>query len=151
MESRVELMKAVNLALVQNFPQRPVYWNTVPDDFSRPSFLIQYVSGSLNGDNYSLVEQTAYFTITIFEAVNEYSISSQEELLESHDRVLRIFRAGYVPAGERALKVSASSGGIDENQSFVDLQFTFFDTRDLEQPEYQLMQKLYTTIQEKER
>lgn len=149
MVSRVDLMKAMNRVLVEAFPDRTVYWNTAPDDFVRPSFLIQYVSGTLDGDNFHLVEQTAYFTITIFESVDEYTDSDQEALLQTHDQVLRLFRAGYVAVGDRALKVIASSGSIDEQESFVDLQFQFMDERDLKLPEYHMMEQLHTTITEK--
>lgn len=124
-----QIMDAINALLVKQLNAECVYINRCPEDFERPSHLIEAVTGGSSSANRRTVDQTSFFTITNFEAVDEFGNCDDGALMEIQDKVMNLFRPGYLLVGDRALKVAASTGGSDFDRSYVDLQLEFFDDR----------------------
>lgn len=141
-----DIMTAINLELVKVCPIDPVYINLLPKDFARPSFLLECVQVMRQDENYSTVSVVAYFTITCFCEVDGHYNSDAEQLLERQTKVIDIFRRGYLTVGDRAIKAQASSGGMDFTQSYVDVQFEYFDARDDAPDTTPLMEAVKTNI-----
>ena len=57
--------------------------------------------------------------------------------------VIDLFRAGYLKVADRAVKFSASEGGMDFDRAWVDLQCRYFEQRGPE-PVLPLMQEIHT-------
>ena len=57
--------------------------------------------------------------------------------------VIDLFRAGYLKVADRAVKFSASEGGMDFDRAWVDLQCRYFEQRGPE-PVPPLMQEIHT-------
>lgn len=142
-----DLMTAINKKIADAFPYT-VYVNRCPKDFVRPSFWIQYVTTSRRDVNRSTVAKTAYFTITCFTQVDEHYEADQEELIELQEEIIQLFSDGFVAVDDRAIKVQSSTGGVDFDRAYIDLQFEYFDDRNNEADETPLMLTITTNLKE---
>lgn len=124
-----DIVVEINRRLMSAYSTQTVYTNRCPEKFDRPSFLIEAIRINNDSANRKTVKTVAYFTITCIEPVDEYWNSDSAALLDVQEKVLQLFRAGYLKVGDRALKVSASTGGADFDRSYVDLQLEFYDDR----------------------
>ncbi len=124
-----QIVDEINRLLVLKYPVPTVYVNRCPKDFDRPSFLIETVKEGDTSASRKMVKCEAYFTITCFVKVDKFGNGDDGALTEIQTGVMLIFRAGYIRVGDRAINVKASSGGVDFDRSYVDLQFEYFDNR----------------------
>jgi len=143
-----QIVDAISGLLVKQLNAECVYTNRCSEDFERPSYLIEAVTGGSGSANRRTVDQTSFFTITNFEVVDEFGNCDDGALLEIQDKVMNLFRPGYIRVGDRALKVAASTGGSDFDRSYVDLQLEFFDDRDDEADTAPLMEEVEFTLKE---
>jgi hypothetical protein len=111
--------------LVKAYPTNAVYIDLCPEEFSRPSFLIELIKVDRQQVNYKTIKEIDYFTITCFDIVDNYTNSDTINVLTIQQAVLDLLRAGYITVDDRAIKVKASIGGRDFDQAFVDLQFEY--------------------------
>lgn len=100
-----------------------------PDAFLRPAILLESKGREAADAAAALLEITEKISIDIFDVTDDYSNSDTAQLLELRRKVLALFAAGFIRVGDRALAVTASSGGRDWDVAFVDVEFHFFDDR----------------------
>ena len=143
-----DILTAINVIIAENYPDRTVYVQACPKDFKRPSFLLEYVRLSRRDVNFTTFEKTAYFTITCFISVDKHFRSDMDELVDLQEDILKLFAAGYVNVGNRAIKVKSSTGGIDFDRAYIDLQFEYFDNRTEAEDQTPLVESVQTEIQE---
>jgi hypothetical protein len=143
-----DIATAINNRIAAAFPGYMVYPQRCPKDFVRPSFLLEYVRTSKRDANRSTVEKTVYFTITCFETIDKYYRQDPDKLAELQEAVLELFSCGHVPVGDRAIKVQSSTGGMDFDRAYVDLQCQYFDERTDAEDTTPLMQSVITNLQE---
>ena len=146
MVNQKELFRSINRILVDPFPDYTVYINACPKEFDRPSFLLELVRISQRDANRKTVEKTAYFTITCFYTVDNRYQSDIENLIDLQENVLQLFAKGYVTVGDRAIKVTGSTGGLDIDRAYIDLQFEYFDDRTDEEDKTPLITSVSTKI-----
>ena len=146
MIKQIEILTEINRLLVSSFQEYAVYINACPKDFIRPSFLLEFVRLSRTDANFSTVEKTAYYTITCFTPVDNYYQSNAEDLINLQDGVMQLFLQGYINVGDRAIKVKSSTGGMDIDRAYIDLQFEYFDNRTDEEDETPLITSVTTRI-----
>lgn len=143
-----DILTAVNVIIAENYSNYTVYVQACPKDFTRPSFLLEYVRLSRRDVNFSTFEKTVYITITCFISVDKYFRSDMDELVELQENILQLFADGYVNVGNRSIKVKSSTGGIDFDRAYIDLQFEYFDNRTDAEDEIPLVESVQTEIQE---
>jgi hypothetical protein len=124
-----DILTAINRMIGAAFPNYTVYINACPKDFARPSFLLKYIKLSQTDATRFTVEKTVSITITCFVSVDKHDRSDMDELANLQDQVIQLFLPGYIKVGDRALKVLSSTGGIDPDRAYIDLEFNFFDDR----------------------
>lgn len=133
MTSIIDVRDAINAALIAHagWGARPVYLGSVPKDFLRPSFLLEVPSYSMFNGNSGIVQVTAYFTVTVFLPVDDYSMADTDTLLTAQTQLMDVFRSGVLTVGARRLKLSASTGGLDYDRgvAYVDLTISYSDVR----------------------
>ena len=129
MIKRTDILTAINRLLVEKYPNTPIYIQSCPKDFLRPSIMLETVRISPRDVTHSSVEKTVYITITCFTEEDKYSRLNQEELANMQDSIIEFFSRGYVVVNDRAIKVQSSTGGMNEDEAYIDLQFEFFDNR----------------------
>lgn len=150
MVRQTDILTAINKILVAAYPTYTVYVNNCHKDFVRPSFLLEIIKISQVDICRTSIEKTVYFTITCFTKVDKYYNSDQEELADLQDNIINQFNTGYVVVGDRAIKVKASTGGMDTDRSYIDLQFEFVDNRNDEDDTTPLIESVTTNTNLKE-
>lgn len=144
-----EIRDAINRLLVNQLHAKTVYINRCPKNFKRPSYWLETVRRETADVNYSTVKVTLYFSMTCFISLDAYGNSDSKELTDMQDAVVNLFQCGYLRVSDRALKVLANTAGYQNDRSFVDLQFEFFDDRVIEQDDSPLMGDLDMTIEKR--
>lgn len=112
-----EIMTEVNRVIAMEFSGVPIYLNSCPAGFQRPSFLIRCKAVSREDVNRSTIMVEADFTITCFTATNAFNQSDIQELVMRQSALMTRFSGGYIKVGDRAIKVKASSGTTDKDFS----------------------------------
>lgn len=143
-----DILTAINVIIAEKYPGYPVYPQACPKDFVRPSFLLEYVRTSRRDANRNTLEKTVYFTITCFVQVDKHFRSDMDKLADLQEDIMQLFAGGYVSIGNRAIKVQSSTGGIDFDRAYIDLQFEYFDNRTDAEDNTPLVESVQTEIQE---
>ena len=92
------------------------------------------------------MSSTLYLTITCFAPVDDYGNSDADELAEMQNEAIALFRQGYIKVGNRAIKVSTSSGGQDMDRAWVDVTCDYHTP--IEEPQsLPMMQEIFTNYQ----
>lgn len=141
-------MTAINEIIIKPYPDSTVYVQACPKGFDRPSFWLEFVRHTQIDVSRNTVEKTVYFSITCFAQVDNHYRSDPDELSAIHDNVISLFDKGYINVGDRAIKVKSSTGGMDIDRAYIDLQFEFFDNRTDEREDLPLIASVHTNIKE---
>jgi hypothetical protein len=139
-----DILDAINLLLVKSWPDRPVHRGFLPKDFARPSFYILPGNETRAAANYYLLDITLPCEIIVFEAADAYGEMSQETLLETQTQVLELFASEKLAVKDRYLNLTASAGGIEGGDAYVDLQFRYFRARSEDGTPAPVMEKVTT-------
>lgn len=126
---------------------KKIYIDLVPQNYERPSILIELVTSKRDDVNALTVRETDFFTMTIYDEVGERYESSSRRLMELQQRTLDIFRAGYLRVDGRAPLVKASGGGRDFDRAYVDVQITYTEQRLPDAAPLPLMEQIETKIE----
>lgn len=143
-----DIITEINRLIADSFPVYAVYIQRCPKDFIRPSFFLEYIKTSKRDVNRTVVEKTVYITITCFEKIDKYYRSNPCKLTELQEKALELFNSGFISVGDRAIKVQSSTGGLDLDCAYIDLQFEYFDNRTDAEDTTPLMKSVTTNLQE---
>lgn len=124
-----EIMNAVAAALYEHWPDWDIHRNLCPSGFKRPCFLLEAPRVSRRDATCDLIEETVYLTVTCYAALDAVGHSDVDALAQLQTDVIDLFRAGFLRVADRAVKFEASEGGMDFEQSWVDLQTSYFERR----------------------
>lgn len=138
----MKILDALNALLVKEWPERMCYIDFLPKDFERPSFLIERVRETREDSTRYTQQIREDFTVTCFCGVNTYKYSDQRELLETQSKLLDLLSVGKLIAGDRAVTVTASTGGSDLGEAYVDVTVTYCEDRVEARPSYELMNEM---------
>jgi len=145
--TRKMVIDAVNALLAARFPDSTIYRNREPTEFFRPAFLIMSPTVRPENAARNLIRETLYLTLTCFGVTDDFGSCDADELAEMQQQTIDIFRAGWFKVGDRAVKVTASSGGQDLDRAWVDMTSSYHTIRE-EPPEYPLMEEINTVYRE---
>ena len=126
----IKIQDEINRLLVEKYPNFTVYINKIPQDFERPSFAIEFIRNSPEEVNKGIIKEIDYFTITYFAEVDDYYNTDKFNLQNVLVNIQKIFRKGYIKIEDRAIKVKTSSGGSNDDEIYLDLQFEYYESRE---------------------
>ncbi len=129
MINKTAVVNAVAAALHGKWLDMDIHQNLCPVEFERPAFLIETPRVIRRDAALNLIEETIYFTITCFGTTDDYENSDVGELAQMQAEVIELFREGFIPVADRAVKIEVSEGGMDFDRSWVDLQAHYFEQR----------------------
>lgn len=144
-----DIRDAVNRLLVTQLHAQTVYINRCPKNFKRPSYWLETVRRETTDVNYTTIKVVVYFSITCFISLNGYGNSDSKELTNMQDTVAALFQGGRLAVKDRLLKVSANTAGYENDRSYVNLQFEFFDDRPVEAEDVPLMGDIDMTFEKR--
>ena len=125
-----EILDAINLLLVKKWPDRTVYCDEVPQEFTRQSFAILEDSVNVEDGGPDCVEITASYTILGYLPKDRRGHVDRLGLNRLLREMQDLFRSGRLLVSDRALLITECSGSVEEGAAFVDLQLTFYDDRE---------------------
>nr|WP_242659915.1 hypothetical protein [Desulfitobacterium hafniense] len=129
--------------MTENYPDHTIYVDLPPEPLAHPSFMIELVTANRSPVSCRTVQETVYFTITCFDITDDEP-GNITNLLLTQQGVLDLFRAGHLTIQDRKISVTASPGGHNADQAYVDLQFEYFEDRSDGQDITPLMKEVYT-------
>lgn len=124
-----EILDAINRLLVDKWPDRAVYCDEVPQEFTRKSFAILEDSVKVEDGGPDCVEITARYTILGYLPKDRRGHVDRLGLNRLLRQIQDLFRGGRLFVSDRALPITECSGSIEEGAAFVDLTLTFYDDR----------------------
>lgn len=125
-----EILDAINGLLVDRWPDRIVYCDDVPQEFTRKSFAILEDSVKVEDGGPDCVEITASYMILGYLPKDRRGHVDRLGLNRLLRQIQDLFRGGRLFVSDRALPITECSGSIEEGAAFVDLTLTFYDDRE---------------------
>lgn len=125
----IKIQTEINKLLVKQYPEFTVYINKTPDEFERPSFLIEYINNSSEQVSCNTISESVYYTVTYYGPVDDFYNTDRLDLQSVLVNILKLFRKGFLAVEDRAINVKASSGGMNDNEIYMDLQFEYYEDR----------------------
>ena len=141
-----DILKAINDLVAEKYPDDMVYVKLLPKDFKRPSTLIETESVERSPVGKRLIAVSARIMLTCYVETGGHYESDTEALSDRQNGILSLFDCGYLKVGERCLEVQAASGGMDFAESYIELQFDYFDDRPDESTPLPKMKKIKTKL-----
>lgn len=137
-----KVIDSINDILYALYPTYMCYIQDIPKDFERPSFFIQFVTDGSTDMSRAVTEEEITIEVVYFAPVNDFQIAEKTDALSMYQRVKDIFRKGFIPVEDRAVKVSGLNGETRGNEIYLVIDFTYFEDRPQEAENYQTMQDL---------
>lgn len=124
----LDILNGVQARLKKQWPEPEMtyYTDYAPQNFKRPSFLVEVGSVVQDEMGYSLVGFTMEARITAFLPVDAYHHSHIPDLCKRMGEIMALFGGGYFPVGSRRPHVVGVKGdyGYDYAQAILFIQFT---------------------------
>lgn len=147
-----EIFKAIRQKLAEQWPDRMIYTDTVPEEFERPAFFVQYLNTKPPQNmNAGTVAMTHNFEIVIYGQKNEDWITMQEELMDLQQEVLMLFAFGKMQVEDRWPDVIASAAAGKDDEAYVELQIEYWDDRPMVSQQLPLMEEVETRMKVNEK
>lgn len=124
-----DIVTEINRLIVEEWPERPVYRDFMPKDFERPSFFLEVKKTTIEPMNARLIHENHVVAAVIFEAVDESGAADNTVLLETRERLQRLFLSGKLKVGDRYLNISVSGPAVDLDSALVDLTVDYYRPR----------------------
>lgn len=145
-----EIREQVRSILEDLFPEEMVYENLVPDDFQRPSSLVECGSCRMTPMNAFLVGMDLEVKVTLFVEVDPYYHSQVPELERRQFRLMAELMEGYLPVGIRALDLSELTG--ETNFDYADVTFSLrWQEQRVDLETYPIMEHFEANVQHMEK
>lgn len=147
-----DILSAAQSQLALAFPRRPNVENLQVKDFDRPSFYFRWTASQVSDASRAALRVQRTLEIICFEALRD--VNSQQSdlraLLDTQQMVFRLFSAGYLAVGDRALHMTAKLGEVDSDAATVELAFDYLDARPETQQDYDRMRQVHLDLRAKE-
>lgn len=141
-----DILDAINHLLVVKWKDRLVCRGFLPKDFTRPSFYIVPVKETRSDANCTRLRITAYYTVVVYEIIDEYGEMDAATLMHTQSDVIELFAPGKLNAAGRSLNVTASAGGMNEGEAYVDIQVDYYRLRTDVGSDEPLIREVTTTL-----
>lgn len=143
---RTEIFKSLVALLREAFPELPVYIGDTPEDFSRPSILIEDNGGSYDPEHTCQTgENVLNLTAVLFGTLADgYRTEDQLELLAMQQTAADLFAGGRLEAGGRSVRVDVSFGGEVPGEAYVDLTLQWISEARSRAEDEPLMMEVHT-------
>jgi hypothetical protein len=136
------IIDEINGLILSKFPASTFYIQNIPEGFERPSFFIELISSGSEDNNISITEEEMSIQIVYFAPVDDYYIADSKNQYLVSDTVKNIFRKGYINVGDRAVKITKTTGGPRDNEVYISINLQYFEDRPMDTEVYELIGKV---------
>ena len=151
MIQQLDIVDAIIDLLEKQVPVlKKIYIDLAPLNCVRPCVCIETGERKITDAANRTVYIESEYTLTVYDAVDDYSQASTRDLLELQEQVMRLFYNGKLAVADRHLEIKASSGGRNWSRAFIELQLSYFDDRGEAPDDTPLMESVAANISTKE-
>ncbi|MBR7178354.1 MAG: hypothetical protein IKD27_02380 [Oscillospiraceae bacterium] len=126
--TKTEILDAINLLLVERWPERTVYVDVCPIDFERPSFWLAVEKHDLTDANRFLIRNDLQLRLTLFDELDDHYEASWYRLSQETDIVTDLL-CRVLEVGERHLKLQLKVLPRDPDRAYVQINTSWMDNR----------------------
>ena len=126
--TKTEILDAINLLLVEKWPNRTVYVDVCPVDFDRPSFWLAVEKHDLIDANRFLIKNDLQLRLTLFDELDDHYEASWYRLSQETDAVTDLL-CRVLEVGERHLKLQLKVLPRDPDRAYVQINTSWMDNR----------------------
>ena len=126
--TKTEILGAINLLLVERWPERTVYVDVCPIDFERPSFWLAVEKHDLTDANRFLIRNDLQLRLTLFDELDDHYEASWYRLSQETDIVTDLL-CRVLEVGERHLKLQLKVLPRDPDRAYVQINTSWMDNR----------------------
>ena len=122
-----DILDAINLRLLELWPERTVYVEACPVDFDRPSTWLQVQSHDQVDAGRFLLRHTAVILLTLFDEQDDHYEANWQRLSRETDEVM-VLLSPPLEVGARRIRLGAKRLPRDPDHAQVQLTATWMDT-----------------------
>lgn len=126
--TKTDILDAINLLLVERWPERTVYVDVCPIDFERPSFWLAVEKHDLTDANRFLIRNDLQLRLTLFDELDDHYEASWYRLSQETDIVTDLL-CRVLEVGERHLKLQLKVLPRDPDRAYVQINTSWMDNR----------------------
>ena len=126
--TKTQVLDAINLLLVQHWPDRTVYVDVCPVDFDRPSFWIAVEKHEPTDANRFLIKHDLQLRLTLYDELDEHYEASWHRLSKETDEVVELL-SRVLTVGDRHLKLTLTVLPRDPDRAYVQISASWMDAR----------------------
>lgn len=137
----ITIFNSIAKMIADTYPTSPIYFQKVPQNFERPSFFVQYVTGNTDEMNKDWRMETMSFQIVFFSELTEYDIADFDKQFAEVSTIKGIFSGMIIPLvmSERKAKITSLRTDFRDGEVYVDIDLYIANYKELPQEEYDLM------------
>ena len=141
------ILQAVKISVEDRFPGETCYKNMVPTQFSRPSFLVEFVKSTMQDASAHVLQVTASIKVTAFVEVDAYYNSQVEDLACRLISLQELFCGCSIQAEDRLIHFGTAQGSIP-GLDFAECTFeaTYMDQRPSSTEAWPMVKTVNTNI-----
>lgn len=122
-----DILDAINLRLLELWPERTVYVEACPVDFDRPSTWLQVQSHDQVDAGRFLLRHTAVILLTLFDEQDDHYEANWQRLSRETDEVMHLLTPP-LPVGDRHISLTMKRLPRDPDHAQVQLTAVWMDT-----------------------
>lgn len=126
--TKTDILDAINLLLVERWPDRTVYVDVCPVDFDRPSFWLAVEKHDLTDANRFLIKNDLQLRLTLYDELDDHYEASWYRLSKETDVVTDLL-SRVLKVGERHLKLQLKVLPRDPDRAYVQINTSWMDNR----------------------
>ena len=121
-----DILDAVNLRLLEQWPQRTVYVEACPVDFDRPSFWLQVQSHDQADAGKFALRHTAVILLTLFDELDDHYEANWQRLSRETDEAMCLL-SPPLEVGTRRIKLSLKRLPRDPDRAQLQMTAVWMD------------------------
>lgn len=123
-----EILDAINLIVVKQWPKRTFYVDVCPVDFDRPSSWLAVEKHDLTDANRFLIRHDLQLRLTLYDEMDEHYEASWYRLSQDTDIVMGLL-SRVLKVGERHLKLRLKALPRDPDRAYIQINTSWMDDR----------------------
>lgn len=139
------IMGAVKALLEERLSGEPCYLGVLPDEFSRPSSLVESGAVEMTDGTAGCLGMTTTVKVTLFPSVDANQNNDSEEVARRMMNVLELFAIGYLGVEDRALHVIQNTGQCQSDRAVITVQVQYQDDQPGEE-DWPMMSEVQTNL-----
>ena len=147
----IRVFNSIADKLATAYPNSPIYFQKVPQQFERPSFFVQYVAGNVDELNRRWRMDNMTFQVVFFSDLNDYDFADIDKQIGEVEKIKQLFKEGFLPivGTNRKAKITGLRIYFREGEVYLDIDLYLNEFNPLAEEQYDTMGGLIYNQQSK--